>query len=338
MNLSILGAGAWGTALAIHLHRNGHTVTLLPRRLEHATTLATTRENTPYLPGHPLHPDIQIAHNPRPPLMESDALILACPSHGLRELTHRLAPALDRAPRPRLLVTLAKGLEEHTLLRPSQILAQTLPHHPHAALSGPTNAGEIARALPTAIILATHPRDEPAARPLRHALHHPATLRVYPATDIPGVELGGILKNIYAIGAGACDGLHLGANAKAAYLTHALHEMVRLGTATGGRPETFYGLSGIGDLIATATATWSRNRALGQALATHPHETPAHYLAASPTAVEGYRATASIHTLARQHHIHTPILDQIHALLYGHKSAPQALATLMQHIPPLTEQ
>ncbi|MDR2844813.1 MAG: NAD(P)-dependent glycerol-3-phosphate dehydrogenase [Puniceicoccales bacterium] len=329
MNFCVFGAGAWGTAIAIHLHRAGHSVTLVPRRVEHAAALATTRENTGYLPGFFLHEDIQIACEPRPPLMEADVAILACPSHGLRELATRLSAVLDTAWRVRIFISLTKGLEQKTLLRPSQVLAQALPNHLHGVLSGPSNAAEVARGLPGAVVFATD-HDDDIARLVQEAISD-TTVRVYRSTDIAGVELGGILKNIYAIGAGISDGLAFGSNAKASYLTRAMHEMERLGIAAGGKSETFFGLSGVGDLIATAHGDWSRNRALGAAIA-RTGETAATYLASQHSVVEGYPAAACFHQLARERGVSAPILEALYAVLYKGISPREGVAALMQRI------
>jgi glycerol-3-phosphate dehydrogenase (NAD(P)+) len=313
--------------MSVHLHRAGHTVTLVPRRLEHAAALATTRENTGYLPNVRLHPDIQIASEPAPPLMEADIAVLACPSHGLRALAEKLRPALASARRLRLFVSLVKGLEKDSLLRPSQVLAELLPGRRFGVLSGPTNAGEVVRALPTAVVLASDAEDD--AIPVQAAFNSHA-LRVYRSADVAGVEFGGVLKNIYAIGAGICDGLNLGENAKAAYLSRAIPEMVRLGTAAGGQMETFLGLSGVGDLIATSHGAWSRNRTFGQALA--EGNRPADYLASQHTAVEGYCATASFLGIARRHEVHAPVLAAIASILFEGKTPAASVESLMHRL------
>ncbi|MDR1496884.1 MAG: NAD(P)-dependent glycerol-3-phosphate dehydrogenase [Puniceicoccales bacterium] len=334
MNFCIFGAGAWGTAMSIVLHRGGHSVTLVPRRLEHATALATTRINTTYLPDIPLHEDIQIAFEPRPPLMEADAVIFACPSPALRATAASLHSVLDTARRVRIFISLVKGLEQHTLLRPLQVIASELPNHTLGVLSGPTNAAEIARALPAAAIFASN-GDETTTQLVQKALSTDSLLRVYRSTDTAGVELGGILKNIYAIGAGICDGLQLGSNAKASYLTRAIYEMTHLGVAAGGKAETFLGLSGVGDLIATAHGKWSRNRALGERLAqtdntnTQGGEPIADDFAARHTA-EGYRATACFMEFANKHQISAPILKEIHNILYGVLKPSETISNLMR--------
>jgi glycerol-3-phosphate dehydrogenase (NAD(P)+) len=313
--------------MAMHLHRCGHAVTLMPRRLEHAALLATTRENTKYLPGFRLHPDIQIAHEPAPALLEADAIVFACPSHGLRDAATRLAPAFKTGGgRQKVVISLVKGLEAGTLKRPLEVLADVLPHCVHSVLSGPTNAGEIASGLLCAAVFATD-MGEDAATNAQEALNG-SSLRIYRSSDPVGVELGGILKNIYAIGAGISDGFQLGFNAKASYLTRAIQEMVRLGTAAGGQPETFYGLSGVGDLIATAHGPWSRNRGFGEALARGESD----IADAQRATTEGIRATACFYEIARRHDVSAPILEQIHNVLHGSASPREGIAALLRRL------
>lgn len=315
--------------MAVHLHRCGNAVTLVPRRVEHATALATTRENLEYLPGIMLPADIQIAHEPRPPLMEVDVVVLACPSLGLRPLVEKIRENLGSAWRSPVFISLVKGLEQHTLLRPSQVIGERLPGRAYGVLSGPNNAGGIARRLPAAAVLATTLNGDAACQ-VQAALSSDV-FRVYRSEDVVGVELGGILKNVYAIGAGICDGMEFGDNARASYLTRALQEMIRIGNAAGGRPETFLGLSGLGDLIATAHGKWSRNRAFGEAL-TRQGETVQGYLAASSSAVEGYRAAACLMELVKSKGVSAPILAEIYGILYSGSSPSQGVSSLMRRM------
>jgi glycerol-3-phosphate dehydrogenase (NAD(P)+) len=328
MNFVILGAGAWGTAMALHLARLHHTVTLVPRRFEQALALASARENTDYLPGVPLLPSLQLAHELAPVLMEAEVVLLACPSQALRATCRQLAAALGQATALRLVLSLTKGLELSTHLRPSEVLAAELPTYRVGALTGPTNAGEFARGRPAAMVLAASAPTSaaPELTAVQAALSGP-TLRVYTSDDLAGVEFGGCLKNVYAIAAGCSDGLGLGDNAKAALLTRALAEMVRVGTALGARPETFYGLGGFGDLVATCHGAWSRNRTFGQRLG--EGRTAEELLAASKGVVEGYRTTTSFHGLCAERGIDAPILAEINAMLYAAKPPREALAALM---------
>ena len=312
MNCVIFGAGGWGTAMAIHLARQGHTVTLVPRRAEQALALATTRENRDYLPGHRLDESIQIGLEPAPALMDADLVFLACPSKGLPELLRAIGPAV-RSSEARMAISLCKGLDLETLRRPSELMAAAFGALPVATLSGPSNADEVAGGLPTALVLAAQ-ADEALMREVQAAVSGP-TLRAYTSSDLIGVELGGTLKNVYALGAGLCDGLGLGSNAKAAMLTRSLQEMARLGEALGARAETFLGLGGVGDLMATAHGAWSRNRSLGEQLAKDPKGALA-ALASRKEAVEGHRAAESLFRLARQRGLDAPILACLHAILY----------------------
>ncbi len=325
MNFAIIGAGAWGTAFAIHLSRLNHTVTLVPRRFEQALAIASTRENTDYLPGIPLPLSIQIGHELTPVLMEADVILLACPSQALRVTCERVKANLGLATQLKLVVSLAKGLELGTHLRPSEVIAAVLPQVAAGSLSGPTNAAEVAKGKPAAMVLAATKSGAFLAE-VQAALSGP-TLRVYTGDDVAGVEFGGCLKNVYAIAAGCCDGLKLGDNAKSALLTRALAEMVRVGVALGAKAETFYGLGGFGDLVATCTGAWSRNRTFGQQLG--EGRKAAELIAASKSVVEGYRTTESFYGLCRERGIDAPILGEIYRILYAGKPPAEALTALM---------
>lgn len=325
MNFAIIGAGAWGTAFAIHLSRLNHTVTLCPRRFEQALAISSARENTDYLPGIALPPSIQIGHELTPVLMEAEVVLLACPSQALRETCQRIREHLSLATQLRYVVSLSKGLEAGTHLRPTEIIAETLPHYIAGALTGPTNAAELARGLPAAMTLAVSHLDDFAVA-LQTALSG-LTLRVYTTDDVAGAEIGGCLKNVYAIAAGCCDGLKLGDNAKAALLTRALAEMVRVGTALGARPETFYGLSGFGDLVATCHGEWSRNREFGQRIG--EGRTAVELLTGRKTVVEGFKTAESFSELCDARGIDAPILRETRAMLRDGKPPAHVLASLM---------
>jgi glycerol-3-phosphate dehydrogenase (NAD(P)+) len=324
MKFVVVGAGAWGTAFALHLARAGQAVTLVPRRAEQAQALDATRENTDYLPGIALPPAVHIGHDLAAALAGAQVVLLACPSQALRETGRRVRAALGTT-RPLLVVSLAKGLELGTHLRPSQVIAEVLPGLAAASLTGPTNAAEVARGLPAAMVLAA-PAGTASVAEVQAALSG-ATLRVYTSDDLPGVEFGGSLKNIYAIAAGCCDGLKLGDNSRAALLTRALAEMVRVGVALGARPETFYGLSGFGDLVATCHGAWSRNRDFGFQIG--EGRAIAELMAHRRTVVEGYKTTESFHGLCVQKQIDAPILREMHAILFEGKVPASAIKALM---------
>ena len=325
MNFAVIGAGAWGTAFAIHLSRLGHSVTLVPHRFEQALALASAHENAEHLPCVKIPPSVQIGYELAPVLMEAEVALLACPAQNLRETCQRIQDNRALATRLRFVISLAKGLESGTHLRPSEIINAIIPGVRAGILSGPTNAGEVAEGRLAAMVLGTSRICENTAE-IQAAMSN-ATLRIYTSDDIIGVELGGALKNVYAIAAGACDGLRRGDNVKAALLTRALAEMMRIGEHLGARAETFCGLSGFGDLIATSYGAWSRNRSFGQHIA--EGKTPAELLAASNSVIEGYRTTESIIGLCAKRHFGTPLLDEIHAVLFRGKSLDQAIASLM---------
>ncbi|MDP3073526.1 MAG: NAD(P)H-dependent glycerol-3-phosphate dehydrogenase [Opitutaceae bacterium] len=316
MNFAVIGAGAWGTAFALHLARLGRGVTLVPRREAHATELIARRENADYLPGIPLPPAIRITADLAAATAAADVILLACPAQALRETCARVGAA-------KMVVSLAKGLEVGTHLRPSEVIAATLPDAAAGALTGPTNALGVARGDPSAMVLATAGT---GAEALQAALSGPA-LRIYTSDDLAGVEFGGCLKNIYAIAAGCSDGLKLGDNTKAALLTRALAEMVRVGAALGARAETFYGLSGFGDLVATCYGGWSRNREFGQHIG--EGRSVAELLAGRRTVVEGYKTAESFAELCAQRQIDAPILREVRAILVEGKKPASALAALM---------
>jgi glycerol-3-phosphate dehydrogenase (NAD(P)+) len=318
MNFVVVGAGAWGTAFAVHLARAGHTLALVPRRAEHAAALAATRVNADYLPGIVLPAAVRITALAEEVLPGAEAVLLACPTQAMRATCARLAGA-------RFVVSLAKGLEVGTHLRPSEVIAQVLPGAVAGALAGPTNALGVARGDPSAMVLAAQ-ADHTEVGALQAAISGP-TLRAYTSADLPGVEYGGCLKNIYAIAAGCCDGLRLGDNTKAALLTRALTEMVRVGVALGAQPETFYGLSGFGDLVATSYGGWSRNREFGQQIG--EGRTVAELMDHRRTVVEGYKTTESFAGLCAERGIDAPILRETHAILFQGKKPAAALAALM---------
>ena len=326
MKFTVIGAGAWGTAFAVHLARGGKQVVLVPRRAEQAQALKAARENLDYLPGVTLPATVHVEHDYGAALAGADVVLLACPSQALRETSGRVRDHLGTA-RPKLFVSLAKGLETGTHLRPSQVITEVLPGFSAGMLTGPTNAAEVARGLPAAMVLAVT-SDTPAeiVKETQAAMSD-ATLRVYTSDDLAGVEFGGSLKNVYAIAAGCCDGLKLGDNSRAALLTRALAEMVRVGVSLGARPETFYGLSGFGDLVATCHGAWSRNREFGFEIGAG--KSVAALMANRKTVVEGYKTTQSLHGLCVERKIDAPIMRQVHGILFENQAPANAINALM---------
>jgi glycerol-3-phosphate dehydrogenase (NAD(P)+) len=323
MNFAVIGAGAWGTAFALHLARAGHGVALVPRRAAQAAALTEARENRDYLAGVPLPFAVRVTADTAAALAEADVVLLASPAQSLRETCARLQAGWPG--RARLILSLAKGLELGTHLRPSQVMAEMFSGVPAGALTGPTNAREVAIGQPSAMVLAA-PGPHALLEEVQVALSG-ATMRIYTSDDLPGIEFGGCLKNIYAIAAGCCEGLKLGDNTKAALLTRALAEMVRVGGTLGARPETFYGLSGFGDLVATCHGAWSRNREFGVRLG--EGRPVAELLAHRKTVVEGYQTTASFAELCAQKKIDAPILGEVRAILFDGQPPAAALNALM---------
>lgn len=323
-NICILGAGAWGSAMAIHLHRCGQRVTLIPRRIEQALEIASTRENKVYLPGVVFPQDIQIATNSAPALLECDMAIFACPSKALRETAQKVCASGNV---PAIVLSLCKGLEAGTFLRPEAVIREELGIVSVGTLSGPTNAAEVAAGLPVAVVLASD-APEAVAEKIQRELSNDM-FRIYLSRDVVGVELGGSLKNIYAIAAGICDGMRLGANARASLLTRALAEMSRIITSFGGDVGTVRGLSGMGDLIATATADWSRNRAFGIEIGKHGIACALEKMTAGTSIVEGYYATKNFYEYAQSKNVPVPILKSVHAMIYENCQPLAAIRALM---------
>jgi glycerol-3-phosphate dehydrogenase (NAD(P)+) len=322
MNFVIMGAGAWGTACAVHLARGGHAVTLVPRRPEQARELAATRENADYLPGVRLPAALTITAELEPAARHAEVILLGSPAQALRVTAQRLRATV----RPQQFVlSLSKGLELGTHLRPSEVIGEVLPLTRVGSLTGPTNALGVARGDPSAMVLAV-PKTDNAVEAVQAAMSGP-TLRIYTSDDVAGAEFGGCLKNVYAVAAGCVDGLKLGDNTKAALLTRALTEMVRVGVALGARPETFYGLSGFGDLIATCYGGWSRNREFGQKIG--EGRQVADLVANRRTVVEGYKTTEAFASLCEEKGINAPILSEMHAILFAGKKPAAALSALM---------
>src|SRR5712671_5064948 len=313
MNITVLGAGAWGTALARLLHQQQDRVTLWGHNPEHLLDLQRTGYNERYLPGAGLPAGLSFETDPSRASQRADCVVVAVPSKVFREVTTHL----DRF--GEMIISVTKGIEYETGLTMCGILAQNAPQAKCAALSGPTFALEVARGLPTAIVAAS---GHLATAARAQSLFNRPTFRVYTSNDLLGVELGGALKNVIAIAAGICDGLGFGDNSKAALVTRAIVEMRRLGVACGAHAETFTGLSGLGDLIVTCFSRLSRNRSFGERVG-RGEKAPA--IAAEMLAVaEGYPTARSAYQLARKHQVDTPVLDEVHAMLYEDKNVAQA--------------
>ncbi|HEU5125878.1 MAG TPA: NAD(P)H-dependent glycerol-3-phosphate dehydrogenase [Verrucomicrobiae bacterium] len=317
MRTCVLGAGAWGTALAKVLHENGNSVTLWDVNPESLEKIQRG-QNEKYLPGVPLPTDWKTEPDFAKAVAGRECIILAIPSKAFREIALRLKG------HPGILVSVTKGIEFETGITMSQILREFAPADRVVALSGPSFAREVALGVPTTVVCACE-RDG-TARTVQGMFHRPE-FRIYRSTDILGVEYGGALKNVIAIAAGVSDGLGYGDNTKAGLVTRALSELRRLGMACGAQPETFAGLSGLGDLMLTCFSRQSRNRELGERLGRG--ESIETIQASQPKLAEGYPTTRSAHRLARDKNVPTPIIDEVNALLYEGKDPKQAVRELI---------
>ncbi len=321
--LAVLGAGSWGTALAVHLGRNGHNVSLWGRDREAISAMAASRCNTRYLPGGTLPETLIPTADLSSAVTGIQGIIVAVPSEALRNILEQAVLAGLHSGCPLLIAT--KGMERETTLLPHEVGRECLPRQPLALLSGPSFAGEVIRELPTAVTLASE--DAVTAQFFATVLHNPV-FRIYLGHDLVGVALGGAGKNVIAIGAGLSDGLGMGANARSALATRGLAELMRLGTRLGAEAETFMGLSGVGDLILTATDDQSRNRRLGRLLAEGYSVEEAHRKIGQVT--EGVRTLAALEQRRRQCAVAMPITQALYAVLYQGADPLRTLAGLLE--------
>jgi glycerol-3-phosphate dehydrogenase (NAD(P)+) len=321
MNVTVIGTGGWGTALAVLLQGNGHKVTLWGRLKEEVEPIIAAGENKAFLPGVKIPKEIVLTLDTKSALREAELAVLAVPSHGMRPICQQLC---ESVPTGLPLVSVAKGIENETGARMSEVIAQVLPAARVIVLSGPSHAEEVGRGIPTAVVVAA--KDQALAATAQKAFMN-ERFRIYTHDDIIGVELGGALKNVIAIAAGACDGIGFGDNTKAALCTRGLAEMTRLGVALGARRETFFGLSGVGDLIVTAFSRHSRNRGFGERLG--KGETPEQIVASTQMVAEGVKTAKSAWQLAQRHGVDVPITSQVNAIIYEGKGPKQAVRDLM---------
>ena len=317
MRITVLGAGAWGTALAKVLHENGNAVTLWDIATDTLSEIQGGR-NERYLPGVKLPVDWKVETDFAKAIGGAEGCVLAIPSQSFRTVAAKLKG------HPGLFVSVTKGIEFETGDTMSRILRERAPAERVAALSGPSFAREVALGVPTAVVCASE--SEATARTVQGLFHRPE-FRIYRSRDVLGVEYGGALKNVIAIGAGVSDGLGYGDNTKAGLVTRALSEMRRLGAACGAQAETFSGLSGLGDLMLTCFSKQSRNRDLGERLGRG--ETMAAIEASHPKLAEGHPTARSAQRLARRKNVQTPIIDEVYAMLYEGKNPKQAVRDLI---------
>ena len=323
--IGILGAGGWGTALAIVLSRSRkpHEISLWVHNAERAESIRRERENKMYLPGAKLPKSVQVHIELETMLAGAQVIVGAVPSANARAVYTAALPFVATGAS---FVSASKGLEPSTHLRMSEVIAQVAPKSAPriAVISGPSFALEAARGEPTAVVLAS--RDAALATELQEEFAGP-NFRLYTNDDVLGVELAGAMKNVMAIAAGACQGLGLGSNALAALITRGLAEMARLAVALGARPETLSGLAGLGDLVLTCTGSLSRNRFVGIELG--KGHSPREVMANMRMVAEGVNTASPLLALAREHQIEMPITEQVDAILHAGKSPKDAIRDIM---------
>jgi glycerol-3-phosphate dehydrogenase (NAD(P)+) len=320
--IAVLGAGAWGTALAISLaRRGGHEIVLWAHTPAHAEALTETGENIPYLPGFTLPVDIQITSDLPAAIFEADIVLSVVPSQYTRATLSEIAALLTR---DQVVLSASKGIEETTLLRMSQVMT-AITNKPIGVLSGPTFAQEVATGLPAALVIAS--ADYRMAQFVQREFSSPS-LRLYTNDDVAGVELGGALKNVIALSAGVAHGLNLGHNASAALITRGIAEITRLAIACGGRRDTLSGLSGIGDLVLTCNGSLSRNRSVGVELG-RGRRLPEIIRSLNGKVAEGVRSTTAALGLAARYGVEMPITEQMNAILHHEKDPREAMRELM---------
>ena len=319
MKLSIIGAGAWGTALAILAQKQGHQVRLWARRTEIAQHILS-KQTVPYLKGIRLPNEIAVTPDLAKAIEGSDLVVIAVPSHGVRAVAKRLSLLIEGLP----ILSVTKGIETETHLRMSQVIRETIGENDVVVLSGPSFAHDVVGGKPTAVVVASDNAGR-AEWIQKNLSGH--TFRLYTSSDVTGVELGGAMKNIMAIAAGVSDGLGLGESTRAALITRALSELVRLGEHLGGRHETFFGLSGLGDLVLTCGSQQSRNHQVGERLARG--ETLEDIVPSMNGVAEGIRNTQSFHQVAAKNGIDAPIIGATYGILYQGVTPAKAIESLM---------
>jgi glycerol-3-phosphate dehydrogenase (NAD(P)+) len=320
--IAILGAGAWGTALAISLaRRGGHSLVLWAHSAPLADHLIEFGENLPYLPGYTLPMDIHITSDLPAAIFEADILLCVTPSQFLRPVLTQIAPVLTR---DQIILSASKGIEEDTFLRMTQVIG-AVTDNPCGVLSGPSFAQEVAAGQPTALVVAA--KSSEITHTVQREFTSP-TLRLYTNDDVAGVELGGALKNVIALSSGVIHGLGMGSNTAAALMTRGIAEITRLAGACGGRRQTLAGLAGVGDLVLTCTGTLSRNRSVGIELG-KGRKLPEILAGMNGKVAEGVRSTAAALGLAARYGVEMPIAEQMDAVLHHGKSPRDAIRELM---------
>jgi glycerol-3-phosphate dehydrogenase (NAD(P)+) len=321
LKVSVIGAGSWGTALAIVLNNNQHEVVLWSKFQEEVDMLNEKREQSDKLPGIKLDEKIRITSDLNEATLDKEIIVFAVPSSFVRATAELFKAYIKEN---QIIVNVAKGLEDHTLLALHDVVKDVLPHNHVVALSGPSHAEEVARNIPTSVVVASE--DEAIVNKVQDAFMN-NVFRVYGSKDIIGIEMGGALKNVIALAAGISDGLGFGDNTKAALMTRGITEISRLGVAMGADPMTFNGLSGIGDLIVTCTSVHSRNRKagflIGQGLSTDEA------LAEVKMVVEGVYSAKAALDLAHKYNVNMPIISEVNKVLFDHKPPKEVVYDLM---------
>ncbi|SDK41670.1 NAD(P)H-dependent glycerol-3-phosphate dehydrogenase [Natronincola ferrireducens] len=320
-SIAVLGAGSWGTALSLVLNSNNHSVNLWMRNKQQYTNISATGENTKYLPQIKIPSTINLFTDYIKAIENTDIILLTVPTQKVREVIQSIKPFIKPH---QIIVNAAKGIEQKSQLRISQVIQEELPNQPYAVLSGPSHAEEAARNMPTTVVVAS---EKKSTAELVQEVFMTAQFRVYTNPDVAGVELGGALKNVIAFGAGIADGLGFGDNARAALMTRGIREIARLGNAMGANISTFAGLSGIGDLIVTCTSMHSRNRRAGILIGKGKNMEQT--LQEIGMVVEGITTTNVAYELAIKYGIDMPITEEIYKVLYEGRNPRDAVANLM---------
>ena len=317
----VLGTGSWGSALGLTLAKKGYEVSMWTLSEEQADKINKTKENIDYLPGVLFPNNMTVTTNLQESVVNSEVIVLAVPSQAIRSVCNQIKPFIKDE---QIIVDVAKGLEKGSGLRLSEVVEQELPNNPYVTLSGPSHAEEVARDIPTTVVVASTDLD--IAQKVQDIFMSPK-FRVYTNPDIVGVELGGALKNIVAFGAGICDGLGLGDNSKAALMTRGIREISRLGVAMGADASTFSGLSGIGDLIVTCTSMHSRNRRAGILIG--QGKSVEETLAEVKMVVEGITATEVAYEVSKKLNVDMPITNAIYSILHSNLNPNEVVINLM---------
>lgn len=322
VDVGVLGGGSWGTALAMVLSNKGHNVTMWSRNKEQVDDMIKLGENKKYLPNVRLPKNLKVTNNIKEAIINKDIILLSVPTHSVRDV---LVSNKEYIKEDQVIVNVAKGIENDTLLRVSEIVSEILPKNKFVVLSGPSHAEEVALNIPTTVVSASSCQE---TAEFIQDVFITSEFRVYTNPDVIGVELGGALKNIIAFGAGMSDGLNYGDNTKSALMTRGLFEIARLGTALGAEESTFFGLTGVGDLIVTCTSMHSRNRRAGILVGKGYSLDEA--VEEIGMVVEGIKTTKSAYNLAKKYNIDMPITSEIYNVLYNNSNVNESVLNLMK--------